>query len=359
MYYRTFYTRNNFTQLSITDLYNGITVPIQESDTVKTVTVQTLPPSWLENKQRLNDTLIKLFEDNKHITISYTEYNIPKHSGGYRLISAPSDELKELQKKLADILLTYGAHAHDAAFSYVKNRTCKAALQRHQNKHTEWFYKFDLKNFFPSCTVNLLQQQLSIVFPFCLLDEDVLNKLIQYATFKGALPQGSPLSPLLSNMIMVPFDWAMYYSIRHFDGVYTRYADDIQISFPFRKQLSFIEHIIQGHLPEGLVINSEKSRCGSTKGHNFNLGLVLNKDNNITIGYKKKMELKAKLNNFIFDFTNQRYWSIIETQVLQGELNYFKQIEPEYANFAIKRLERKHNVPSISSMFADIIAGRV
>ena len=71
------------------------------------------------------------------------------------------------------------------------------------------------------------------------------------------------------------------------------------------------------------------------------------------------MKLKAKINNFIFDFTNQRYWSIIDTQVLQGELNYFKSIEPEYAQFVIKRLEQKHHSPSISSMFSDIIARRV
>jgi hypothetical protein len=71
------------------------------------------------------------------------------------------------------------------------------------------------------------------------------------------------------------------------------------------------------------------------------------------------MELKAKLNNFIFDFTNRRYGSIIDTQVLKGELNYFRQIEPEYANFVVNRLENKHHCPSISSMFADIISGRV
>ena len=87
--------------------------------------------------------------------------------------------------------------------------------------------------------------------------------------------------------------------------------------------------------------------------------VVLNKDNNITIGHKKKMELKAKINNFIFDFTNRNYWSIIDTQVLQGELNYFRQIEPEYADFVVNRLETKHRSRSLSSMFADIIAGRV
>jgi hypothetical protein len=293
------------------------------------------------------------------IEIQYTEYHIPNASGGYRLISAPSDELKAILKKLYDVCLSYGAYAHDAAFAYVKDRTCLSAMKRHRDKQTKYFYKFDLHDFFPSCTDDVLQRQLKQVYPFCMLSDVTLYRLIQVATYNDALPQGSPLSPLLCNMVLLPFDWAMYYSVRHFDGAYTRYADDILISFSHKKQLSFVEHIVKGHLPEGLELNTTKSRCGSIAGRNYNLGLVLNKEHNITIGHKKKMELKAKLNNFIFDFTNRRYWSIIDTQVLQGELNYFRQIEPEYADFVVKRLETKHHSSSISSMFADIISGRV
>ena len=359
MYYRTFNTTNGVTQLTIEDLYAGITTHTSDASIIKTVRVQKIPPSWMQNATAINTALTAIFNLYSDVTIEYTEYHIPKHSGGFRLISAPSDRLKDLQTDLYKVLSKYNTFPHDAAFAYVKNRTCLSAMQRHQNKNTEWFYKFDLKDFFPSCTVEFLKKQLSQVYPFCIITEALLTQLIQYATYKGALPQGSPLSPLLSNMVMVPFDWAMYYSIKHFDGIYTRYADDIQISFPKKKQLSFIEHVIKGHLPEGLTLNSEKSRCGSIKGHNYNLGLMLNKDHNITIGHKKKMELKAKINNFIFDFTNKNYWSIIDTQVLQGELNYFKQIEPDYANFVVQRLETKHHSPSISSMFADIIAGRV
>ena len=93
----------------------------------------------------------------------------------------------------------------------------------------------------------------------------------------------------------------------------------------YRKEISFLERVIQNHLNDEvsptLQLNREKSRCGSIAGSNWNLGLMLNKDNNITIGHKNKMKLKAKINNFILDFTNQNFWSIIDTQVLQGEVN--------------------------------------
>lgn len=358
MYYRTYFTQNNFQQLTIEDLYAGHTTTAPCESSLKTIRVENIPTVWHLDTSPF-DLQIRLALGEDPIEINYTEYHIPKASGGYRLISAPSDELKDLQKKLYDICLRYGAYAHDAAFAYVKDRTCLSAMQRHRDKQTKYFYKFDLHDFFPSCTSDVLQRQLKQVYPFCMLSDVTLLRLIEVATYNDALPQGSPLSPLLCNMVLLPFDWAMHYSIRHFEGVYTRYADDILISLKDRKQLSFIQHIIKRHLPEGLSLNTTKSRCGSIAGRNYNLGLVLNKEHNITIGHKKKMELKAKLNNFIFDFTNRRYWSIIDTQVLQGELNYFRQIEPEYANFVVTRLENKHHCSSISSMFADIISGRV
>lgn len=358
MYYRTYFTKNTATQLTIEDLYAGNVIAENNTTSAKTIRVTELPPHWVQNSVSYN-TLLTQFFNTHPVTISYTDYHIPKNSGGFRLISAPSDELKEVQKELYKMLVRFGAYAHDAAYAYVKERTCLSAIEKHKDKKTNFFYKFDLHNFFPSCTVQVLNQQLKQVYPFCMLSDTVLQQIINIATYNGALPQGSPLSPLLCNMVLVPFDWAMHYSIKHFEGVYTRYADDILISFTDKKQLAFVERIIKGHLPAGLTLNETKSRCGSIAGHNYNLGLMLNKDRNITIGHKKKMELKAKLNNFIFDFTNRKYWSIIETQVLQGELNYFKQIEPTYAAFVIQRLESKHHINSISSLFADIISGRV
>lgn len=358
MYYRTYINQTNFIQYTVDDLYNNVVQPTDNFTNTQTIRVENIPPAWLNNSQTYNQTLTTFF-DNHPVDIVYTQYHIPKHSGGYRLISAPSNELKEVQKELYTLLCKMGAYAHDAAYAYVKERTCLQAIQKHRDKNTEYFYKFDLDNFFPSCTTQLLKEQLKQVYPFCMFTEENLNKIIHIATYHNVLPQGSSLSPLLCNMVLLPFDWHMFYSIKHFDGVYTRYADDILISFKYRKELNFVARIVARHLPTGLTLNTDKSRCGSIKGHNYNLGLVLNKDHNITIGHKRKMELKAKINNFIFDFTNRNYWSIIETQVLQGELNYFKQIEPQYAAFVIQRLESKHHSQSITSMFADIISGRV
>ena len=367
MYYVTFKTNRNVTptQYTLDMLYAGVhpetTTPTTDYITIRKEDVS----SFTEHLQHsaLYNSLKVLLESTEELDKTYTVYHIPKTSGGYREISEPNPELKELQRNVYHLLTCLGAHPHDVVYSYVAERSCKDALVRHQQANTDWFYKFDIKDFFPSCTAEVLTASLKEkVFPFCVLTEQQWNRLLDIALYNGGLPQGSPLSPLLSNMVLTPFDFYMHYSITHFNGVYTRYADDILISLPVKKQLSFIQNIINNHLhnhvSNNLNLKEEKSRCGSIAGANWNLGLMLNKDRDITLGHEKKMKLKAKINNFIYDFTNQNYWSIIDTQVLQGEVNYFKQVEPDYAAFVINRLERKHNTRlSLPAMIASIVNG--
>lgn len=368
MYYVTFKKQTNLTtQYTLDMLYAGM-CPDESSNRAQYHTIRKENiDSFIEYIQRssIYNSLTHLLEDTTELDKTYSVYHIPKASGGYREISEPNPTLKELQKNIYTLLSSIGTHPHDDVYSYVTERSCKDALVKHQQTNTIWFYKFDIKDFFPSCTAEVLTNTLKEkVFPFCVLTEQQWNRLLDIALYNGGLPQGSPLSPLLSNMVLTPFDFYMHYSITHFHGVYTRYADDILISLPEKKEISFIENIINRHLnchvSHSLKLKSEKSRCGSINGSNWNLGLMLNKDRNITLGHEKKMKLKAKINNFIYDFTNQNFWSIIDTQVLQGEVNYFMSVEPEYAAFVIHRLEQKHNIrQSLSAMFVSIINGSV
>jgi hypothetical protein len=66
------------------------------------------------------------------------------------------------------------------------------------------------------------------------------------------------------------------------------------------------------------VIKAKKTRYGSIAGSNWNLGLMLNKDNNITVGYEKKKTLNAMLNNFLRDFKNNLRWPRDNVYALQG-----------------------------------------
>lgn len=261
--------------------------------------------------------------------IEYISFQIPKRSGGMREITAPCDKLKETQTDILVQLNNIAPYVHDAAYAYCTGRCCKDSLIEHQQHGSRWFLKIDLKNFFPSLSQEFVKQQLTQVYPFCAMTTDALTPL-DYCFYQGVLPQGAPTSPKLSNLVMIPFDYEITKNLGY-KFKYTRYADDILISAPFKFDyeniVKRIEHIFKG---TPLKVNKDKTRFGSIAGSNWNLGMVLNKDNNITVGNKRKRYLKTSLHNYTVDKLKGIKWSSSDLSWLLGELQYILKIEPDF-----------------------------
>jgi len=304
--------------------------------------------------------LLYLLEDklNTPFTKEYIQFRIPKSSGGTRLIEAPTEELKTLQKDITNILQNYyKILPHNAAYAYTRGRCAYDALVTHQRNKARWFLKIDIKDFFPSITVELLKDKLPTIYPLNWLSESYLDKLIDIATNNhNVLPQGSPLSPLLSNLIMVGFDLALSSKLRRFEYqtyTYTRYADDMLISCPYAFEFQKIVEVIEELFTEfnlPFQISKHKLRYASAAGRNWNLGLMYNKDLKITVGTKRKKELHSLVNSFVVEYP----WDIQTTQELIGKLGYLKNVEPDYYDTLIHKYESKYNV-DIHSMFKDIL----
>lgn len=172
----------------------------------------------------------------------YTTYFIPKRSGGLRRIDAPKPELMDALRRLKEIFETdFFALYHTSAFAYVKGRSAIDAIKRHQANQSKWFAKLDLRDFFGSTTLPFAMNMLSMIFPFSevmLYDDgrEELCKALELGFLNGGLPQGTPLSPMLTNILMIPIDHICANAFRSFNNqmlVYTRYSDDFQISSRF------------------------------------------------------------------------------------------------------------------------------
>ena len=281
----------------------------------------------------------------------YSEFFIPKKTGGLRKILAPTEPLKNIQRMIVTALQGPGRMlTHNAAYAYVKGVSCQDAVKRHQKNESKWFLKIDLKDFFPSCEEHVVADSLSQLYPIAGVEfATLMDVLHKWCFYQGALPQGAVTSPLLSNLVMLPYDYEISTALRDYDGhnfIYTRYADDILISC---KQ-SFNKDNVVKMLTEKLIpfiIKHEKTRYGSSAGRNWNLGRMLNKDNDITIGHKQKQRFRAMLQTLFADYTSQdaaRVWTPHDVSVLQGLYSYYYSIEPEYISFALERLENKYGV---------------
>ena len=299
-------------------------------------------------------------------TKDYITFRIPKASGGTRTIEAPATSLKILQRDIADVILNeLRVLPHDAAYAYTRGRCAYDALVTHQRNNAKWFLKIDIKEFFPSITKDVLLKLLPEVYPLNRIPSDKLMQLVDIATNSNdALPQGSPLSPVLSNLVMVGFDHALSTALHKLDNqryTYTRYADDMLISCPYAFRfddiLQVIEELFTAHgLP--FTINRQKLRYASMAGRNWNLGLMYNKDQQITVGNKKKKELHSLVNSFVVQYKNEEPWDISSTQELIGKLGYLKNVEPEYYETLIKKYENKYDL-YIGVAFKHILNGTI
>lgn len=283
----------------------------------------------------------------------YETFHIPKKSGGLRRIDAPKPELMNALRNLKTIFEEdFHALYHTSAFAYVKNRCTVDAVKRHQKNNSKWFGKLDLHDFFGSTTLDYVIKMFSMVFPFSEIvkfpnGEAELRKALDLAFLNGGLPQGTPLSPLITNVMMIPVDYKLANAFRDFDKqrfIYTRYADDFIIS----SKVDFDVHRVEKRVVDTLhefgapfTINESKTRYGSSAGRNWNLGVMLNKDNEITVGHKKKRQFQSMLYNYITDKRKGISWPREDIQTMQGLHSYYRMVEPETIDAIVKHTNEK------------------
>lgn len=297
----------------------------------------------------------------------YDTFYIPKKSGGLRRIDAPCDELMKALKELKEMFENdFHALYHTTAFAYVKKRSTVMAVERHQKNESKWFGKYDLSNFFGSSTPDFVIRMLEMIFPFSeVLKSDYgrkeLTTALELGFLNGGLPQGTPLSPTLTNIIMIPIDYTLSKELRDHNKqsfVYTRYADDFLVSSKYTFSFRDIEKLIVDTLKRfgaPFTINSKKTRYGSSAGSNWNLGVMLNKDNKLTVGHKKKRQFRAMLTNYVLDRQNGVLWGKHDVQIMEGYRNYYTMVEGrEPIEAIVNHVGSKYNVNVVKMIKEDL-----
>lgn len=292
----------------------------------------------------LNSLLVKMRECTD---LSYHEYKIPKKKGGFREIAEPNMFLKDLQKMCYQILMCCHIFPNNKSYAYISNRGVVDMANEHKrNKH---IVKMDLKNFFPSITEELLHRVLLRNYAFIQIHNYLpgfIDELIRIACYKGSLPQGSPLSPYLSNLIMVEFD----YMVTKYVGFikYTRYADDMVFSsndYISPKRLTrIVNDSLEACFNKAIKLNEEKTKVLKTTGRCYVVGVKINNNNEISFGHEKKKKLKYQLYN-MFKAYEQDKDSVPKEQIQEtlGLFSYMKQIEPAYAKYLERKLLKQFN----------------
>lgn len=239
MLYITTKTLPKTIQYSFEDMLFGISEDrlsekIEDNHGTRTYTCDHTPDTLLKRYEKVIENATSALEDfcrrhadlikrnNDNDPTLYRSFKIPKKNGKMRQINAPTDELMMALRELRYILQEKClASYHTSAYAFIKGRSTIDAVKQHQKNESHCFLKLDFHDFFGSTTPEFVIRQLSYIFPFNVLlgysrSNTLLRKALSLCFLNGGLPQGSPISDVITNLMMIPIDHELSKMLREY-----------------------------------------------------------------------------------------------------------------------------------------------
>lgn len=293
---------------------------------------------------------------------SYKTFHIPKKSGGVRDISAPKALLKSFLTYTNKLLQAF----YDAP-EYVTGFVPEKSVVDNAERHVGMNYVFntDLKDFFPSITKSRVWATLKHP-PFKFNDTiaDAIAGLCCTEVkidgeMRRILPQGSPCSPTLTNIVCRNLDRQLHRLAKKYNLRYSRYADDITFSSNrnvFQKGKEFLQELESIITGQHFTINEKKTRLQKKNERQEVTGLVVSDRVNVNREYirwidnllfiwEKHGEADAYA-KFLAHYTPKQNLHKNKPNmqaVLQGKLLYLKMVKGA-DNEVWRRLQRRFNM---------------
>ena len=261
------------------------------------------------------------------------QVEIPKPNGGKRKLGIPTVTDRIIQQAIAQVLSPiYERKFSDHSYGFRPNRSAHQALKK-GSEYVEQGRKIvvdmDLKTFFDVVNHDRLMYRLSTT-----IGDKTLLGLIRKYLQSGIMvdgvvsqrtegtPQGSPLSPLLSNIVLDELDE----ELERRGHKFVRYADDCNIyvrsQVAGERVMESVSNFIENKLK--LIVNREKSQVCEVNQTKF-LGYTIQKDGNLSIAIKSVERFKEKVRNITKRNRGVKFEQVIAEliPVMRGWLNYF------------------------------------
>ena len=258
--------------------------------------------SWFADLRR---NMARLGQQNYAGPLSHYHYRIlAKEGGAIRLIEAPKERLKQVQKQILSEILER-IPVHPAVHGFRRGRSIRTFAAPHVGQRV--VLRMDLRDFFPSISMlrvqamfrtagypepvaNLLGGLCSNAAPRALWQEkgsrlDPLRMADARHLYSWPhLPQGAPTSPALANICAYRFDCRLTGLAEACGAVYTRYADDLAFSGGegFERGVErFYLHAAAILLEEGFTVQHRKTRIMRQGVRQYLAGVVANQRLNV------------------------------------------------------------------------------
>jgi len=243
------------------------------------------------------------FRNPNHVFHRYRSFEIPKKSGDMRPISAPySQSYMHLLRYVGMILQSvYEPSIHTMGFVPGKSIVDNAKAHMGMN----YVFNIDLKDFFPSFNIYRITARLQVrpfnftkevaknIAGICTMRVETSESTPEERKYNYVLPQGSPASPVITNLMCEKLDFLLSGVARRFGLTYTRYADDITFSSMhnvYQDGSDFREELERIIAEQGFTINDKKTRLNVIGSRQEVTGLTVSKEKvNVSRKYVKDL----------------------------------------------------------------------
>ncbi|TCV90885.1 group II intron reverse transcriptase/maturase, partial [Longibaculum muris] len=264
---------------------------------------------------------------------------IPKSNGTQRPLGIPTVIDRVIQQAVAQVLTQiYDSQFSDNSFGFRPNRSAHDAMERtleYLNEGYEWVIDLDIEAYFDTVNhdklISILREKVNDSITLHLIRKFLQAGIMEKGLIKPnslGVSQGSPLSPILSNIYLDKFDKGLKERGLRF----SRYADDSNIFVKSEMSANRVMKSVSSWLERKLFlkVNASKTKVVRPTKSNF-LGFTYTKMSSKWVcspSSKSKMKLYDKCRKILIRKkciakSNAETFTRVN-QIVRGWINYFR-----------------------------------